>query len=39
MENETKKYLTHTIRVYSDGTVDVKREEKPIVFIEREYER
>ena len=38
MGAENKKYLTNTIRVYSDGIIDVKQEEKPIIVIEREYE-
>ena len=38
MGSDIKKYLTNTIHVYSDGTIDVKQEEKPIIVIEREYE-
>lgn len=38
MGAENKKYLTQTIYVYSDGTINVKQEEKPIIVIEREYE-
>jgi hypothetical protein len=39
MGAENKKYLTNTIHVYSDGTIDVKQEEKPVIVIEREYEK
>lgn len=34
MGADTKKYLTHIIFVFNDGTVDVKQEEKPIRIIE-----
>jgi hypothetical protein len=37
MESENK-YLTHTIYIYNDGTINVKKEEKPIRLIERDYE-
>lgn len=38
MGSDIKKYLTQTIYVYSNGEIDVKQEEKPIIVIEREYE-
>jgi hypothetical protein len=37
MESENK-YLTHIIYIYNDGTINVKKEEKPIRLIERDYE-
>lgn len=39
MGNDNDKYLTHTIYVYSDGTIKVRNEEKPIREIELEYEQ
>jgi len=33
-----KKYITHIIFVYDDGTVDVKKEEKPIRYVDEDFE-
>ena len=38
MGSDIKKYLTNTIHVYSDGRIDVKQEEKPIIVIKRDHE-